>query len=95
MSSDDRIIRMNFEDLSLLDTLVVEGYSDWVKGAPESWKMDGFLQRNSPIVVTSRLGQNAGIVNHRYEEEEANAWQLERDFSKLAFFTFALATSIE
>jgi hypothetical protein len=78
-----------------LDELIVDGYKRWVDEAPDDWKVDGFLQGRSPIVVTSRFGQNARIATLGNEAEEAEAWEGERDFSKLAFFTFAIATSIK
>lgn len=91
----EQIIKLNFRELKRLDTLIVEGYHDWVDSAPDQWKVDGFLQNKSPIVVTSRFGQNASIATPGNESEEASSWQLERDYSKLAFLTFALATSIQ
>jgi hypothetical protein len=66
-----------------------------VRKAPKHWKVDGFLEDNSPIVVTSRFGQNARIAAPGNELEEAEAWQLERDYSKFAFLTIAIATSIQ
>jgi hypothetical protein len=89
------VIRLNFEDLRELDGLVVAGYRAWVEAAPESWKEDGFLGRNCPIVVTSRFGQNARIATRGNLRREAEVWDLERDYSKLAFFTLAIATSIK
>lgn len=91
----EKTIRLNFEDLKSLDALIIDGYDDWVDAAPDHWKLDGFLQNRSPIVVTSRFGQNSRIATPGNEDYEAHAWQLERDYSKLAFFTFALATSIK
>jgi len=89
------LIKLNFEDLKLLDSLIVEGYDDWVKEAPDHWKLDCFLKSRRPIVVTSRFGQNARIAALGNETQEAEAWELERDYSKLSFITFALATSIK
>lgn len=63
--------------------------------APEHWKIDGFLEDNSPIVVTSRFGQNARIAAPGNEAQEAESWQSERDYSKFAFLTVAIATSIQ
>lgn len=71
------------------------GYHEWVDNAPDHWKADGFLEDKSPIVVTSRFGQNARIATPGDEDYEADGWQLERDYSKLAFLTFAIATSIK
>jgi hypothetical protein len=75
----------------------VEGYDKWVERAPASWKLDNFLRSHEPIVVTSRYGQNAAIVldSEGSEEEEAEFWSKDRDFSKIAYMSFALATLIE
>jgi hypothetical protein len=86
---------MNFENVKELDERIVDGYSQWVSNAPRHWKYDGFLQQNTPIVVTSRYGQNAAIAVPGNEEHEASNWESERDYSKIAYLTIALATSIE
>lgn len=62
--------------------------------APEDWRRDGFLVDRSPIVVTSRFGQNARVGIPGHEADEALDWRLERDYSKVAFLTVAIATSI-
>jgi hypothetical protein len=86
---------LNFEEIAALDRLVVDGYDEWVDGAPDHWKSDRFLLDRSPIVITSRYGQNARIAVRGNEELEAEAWDLERDYSKIAFLTVAIATSIQ
>jgi hypothetical protein len=91
----ETIIRLNYEDLKELDSLIVKGYDKWVQDAPDNWKVDRFLESRRPIVVTSRFGQNACIAAPGNESHEADAFQLERDHSKLAFLTIALATSIK
>ncbi|KAH8978533.1 hypothetical protein EDB86DRAFT_2836679 [Lactarius hatsudake] len=78
-----------------LDELMSEGYEEWVENAPRSWKKDGFLERHSPIVVMSRYGQNVEISEGGNETREASNWNKERDYSKVAFTTVALATLIE
>ncbi|KAI9452142.1 hypothetical protein BJY52DRAFT_1226308 [Lactarius psammicola] len=78
---EDAIIKLNFEMVKRLDHLIVEGYDEWVREAPAHWKTDGFMENHSPIVVTSRW--------------EAANWDMERDYSKIGYVTFALATSIE
>jgi hypothetical protein len=88
-------MRLNFEDVKSLDDLIVDGYARWVAEAPHQWKVDKFLTTRSPIIVTSRYGQNARIAIPGNEDAEAEAWQTERDYSKLAFFTFAIATSLK
>ena len=92
---DSRTIGLNFETLTTLDALLLNGYTDFVSHAPADWKKDGFLLNNKPIMVTSRYGQNACIALEDNEDQEANDWNNERDYSKIAYLTFALATSIE
>lgn len=88
-------IRLNFENVKELDKCISEGYKAWVSGSPRSWRADGFLQDHSPIVITSRFGQDAAIAAQGNEEDEALNWDSERDYSKIAYLTIALATSIE
>lgn len=88
-------IRLNFKDVKALDTEIVADYQAWVAAAPPHWKADGFLEKNSPIIITSRFGQNAAIAVLGNEEREAALWDLQHDYSKIAFLTFALATPIE
>lgn len=94
-SRDEQSISLNFEDVRALHLLILDGYHSWVDNAPNSWKKDLFLQSNSPILITSRYGQNASIALPNNNSDEADAWHRERDYSKVAFLTFALATSIE
>jgi hypothetical protein len=93
--SVDPIVRLNMELLAQLDDLIVAGFHDWVDAAPESWKRDRFLTENSPIVVTSCYGQNAAIALEGNRRAEAAAWDRDRDYSKIAFLTVAIATSIQ
>lgn len=98
ISSYDRVtdrIRLNFEAVKKLDELISDGYDAWVDSAPPRWRADKFLQHSSPILVTSRYGQDARIAIPGCEAEEAAAWQSDRDYSKIAFLTVAIATSIE
>jgi len=88
-------VDLNFESLKALDTLIVDGYQEWVNSAPHDWKADDWLLDSSPIIVTSRYGQNAAIALPGNEQQEAAAWQLHRDYSKIAFLTVAIATSIK
>jgi hypothetical protein len=92
---DSRTIGLNFETLTKLHTLLLDGFDDFVSLAPAEWKKDGFLQNNKPIIITSRYGQNASIALEDNQDQEANDWNSERDYSKIAYLTFALATSIE
>lgn len=93
LDRDEDKIRLNFERTKELDKLIRRGYDKWVKEAPTRWKEDDFLKKHEPIVVTSRYGQNAAIAVD--EEAESESWSTERDFTKIEYLTFALATSIE
>ncbi|KAH9032220.1 hypothetical protein EDB84DRAFT_1438686 [Lactarius hengduanensis] len=92
---DHGTIKLNQRNTEKLDELMSKGYKDWVKKAPSLWKKDGFLEKHSPIVVTSRYGQNVEIAEGGSEMREASHWNKERDYSKVAFTTVALATLIE
>jgi hypothetical protein len=86
---------MNMKDLKRLDEELVAEFRSWVQAAPDHWKADGFLTNNSPIVITSCFGQNAAFGLEGDEDIEAAAWDRDRNFSKIAFLTVAIATSIE
>ncbi|KAH8977123.1 hypothetical protein EDB86DRAFT_3093129 [Lactarius hatsudake] len=92
---DHGTIKLNQRNTEKLDELISEGYKEWVENAPNSWKKDGFLEKHSPIVVTSRYGQNVEIAEGGNKTGEALHWDKERDYSKVAFMTVALATLIE
>ncbi|KAH9028468.1 hypothetical protein EDB83DRAFT_2678647 [Lactarius deliciosus] len=92
---DHGTIKLNQRNTEKLDELISEGYKEWVENAPNSWKKDGFLEKHSPIVVTSRYGQNVEIAEGGNKTREASHWNKERDYSKVAFTTVALATLIE
>ena len=93
--SGNQTLRLNFENVRDLDNLIVNGYQHWVDRAPDHWKVDGFITENSPIVVTSCFGQNAAIALPDNEVNEAALWDADRDYSKIAFLTVAIATSIQ
>jgi len=86
---------LNFEAVRRLHNVIARDYRSWANNAPQAWKKDNFLSSNSPILITSRFGQNASIALPDNNENEADDWNRERDYSKVAFLTFALATSIE
>ncbi|KAH8998202.1 hypothetical protein EDB86DRAFT_2828489 [Lactarius hatsudake] len=74
---DHRTIKLNQRNTEKLDELMSEGYEEWVENAPRSWKKDGFLERHSPIVVTSRYGQNVEISEGGNETcTEVTSWEV-------------------
>ena len=93
--SVDPTIRLNVELLAQLDNLIVAGFDEWVDASPDAWRRDRFLTDNSPIVVTSCYGQNAAIALEGNRRAEAAGWDRDRDYSKIAFLTVAIATSIQ
>jgi hypothetical protein len=86
---------LNFEEVKELDVEMKSKYKRWVANAPNEWKEDGFLATHSPIAVTTKYGQNTRVAEEGREAIEAETWESERDFSKLACMTLALATSIQ
>jgi hypothetical protein len=95
LNSRDSTIKLNLEELKELDSLIANGFDDWVDLAPDHWKVDRFLTRNSPVVVTSCFGQNAQTALSANKEQEALNWEGDRDYSKVAYLTVAIATSIK
>ena len=92
---NDPSISLNFKDILALNNLILHGYHFWVNNTPPSWKEDDFLQTNSPILITSHYGQNASIALPGNNSDKAHTWNREFNYSKVAFLTFALTTSIE
>jgi hypothetical protein len=70
-------------------------FEEWVINAPESYKEDIFLMERTPLVITSRYGQNQSIG---VQDEDANAdeqnWELEQDFALIRYITVAIATHV-
>ncbi|KAI9430488.1 hypothetical protein H4582DRAFT_2063757 [Lactarius indigo] len=70
-------IKLNQRNALQLDELMLEGYEEWVENAPSSWKKDGFLEKHSPIVVTSRYRQNVEIGEVGNKKVEGSNWEKE------------------
>jgi hypothetical protein len=58
------------EKLKKLHQVMMRGFEPWVLDAPESYKDDNFLIEWTPIVITSRYGQNQSI---RMQVQDADA----------------------
>lgn len=66
----------------------------WVEDAPDSWREDDFIVHNSPITAAIRIGQNERIANSETLDEDAAAWDIERDTMKCRAIIVALATHL-
>jgi hypothetical protein len=85
---------LNLEKLKKLHQVIRGGFEEWVLEAPESYK-DDFLMDRTPIVITSRYGQNQsiGVQEEDVGIDECN-WDLERDFELIRYITVAIATHV-
>ena len=82
--------------MKLLDSNMGTLFQSWVDGAPDSYKLDGFLTDHIPIGITSIYGQNQPLpVDERHEIEDARNWGRARDFKCMKYVSFALASHVE
>jgi hypothetical protein len=73
----------------------VRQFGQWVEDAPDSYKDDQFLLERTPIIITSRYGQNQDIaVNVVDAAADEENWQADRDFSQIRYVTMAIATHL-
>jgi hypothetical protein len=85
---------MRLIDVKNLHNTMNSEYENWVRSAPDDWKSDGFLENHVPLSISVRYGQNLPIANNHNIAIERQAWQEDRDFSKIRFVSLALATDI-
>jgi hypothetical protein len=83
------------EKLKKLHQEIMRGFEPWVLDAPESYKDDDFLIERTPIVITSRYGQNQSIgMQVQDADADERNWDLERDFESIRYITIAIATHV-
>jgi hypothetical protein len=73
---------------------MIDSYDEWVANAPEFWRKDGFLEGHLPMAITCAYGQNQPIGEAAAAEEQALAWNRERDYSTIRYVSIAIATDI-
>ncbi|KAF9515149.1 hypothetical protein BS47DRAFT_1391881 [Hydnum rufescens UP504] len=83
-------IEMRLEDLTLMDVHMSTDWDEWVARAPDAWREDGWLESHIPITLTCKFGQDQPIGN----PNQADIWEHERDYSKIRFLSFALASDL-
>jgi hypothetical protein len=66
-------------------------WTSFVQNAPREWLSDEFLTSRVPISVSSRYGQNRAL---NFDDEAAEVWERERDYSHIRYMSIALATHI-
>jgi hypothetical protein len=80
--------------LHTLNSIIKRHYYLWVRGAPESYHTDDFLQSRVPITVTSEYGQNQEFgIRSRTALDQSN-WSKDRDYTKIRYITLAVATHL-
>jgi hypothetical protein len=67
----------------------------WVRLAPPSYKDDGFLNHRTPIIITSRYGQNQELGSDEEDGAvDAENWEVDRDYGLIRYISVAIATHI-
>jgi hypothetical protein len=93
ISRGTNVHTLSLEHVRSLHAEIQKTYDTWTHG-DRSWFKDGFFMDSRPIFVTVRFGQNRNIYPRAALAEEASAWELERDYSKMRFVSMALATEL-
>jgi hypothetical protein len=66
-----------------------------VDNSPDEYKADNFLIDNLPLVITSRYGQNQHLsLAQDDEDEDAENWKKDRDFTRIRYIFLAIATQL-
>lgn len=90
-----RKVRLNLIALWALHDQIVNRFQQWVNAAPDNYKADHFLLERTPLVITSRYGQNQDIAVEAVDAAvDAENWQADRDFSQIRYITMAIATHL-
>ena len=87
-------IPLRLEDLLKFNEAIKDGWQEWIENAPPDYTGDGFFLTRAPISISSRYGQNQGIGFEVNRFTQKGLWSKERDYSKIRYVSFALATHI-
>ncbi|KAH7904419.1 hypothetical protein BJ138DRAFT_1166511 [Hygrophoropsis aurantiaca] len=95
-SRDNENLRLTLAESKALHSHMCAQWAPWVRDAPASWKADGWLPSVCPLSVVCKYGQNQDIVlaTPQEQEQEAANWLKERDYRRIRYMSFALATDI-
>lgn len=89
-------ITLQLDNLDKMDEAIKEWYPLWVQNAPEQYKTDNFLLNRIPVAVTSLYGQNQPLpVSQEDDVEESANWSRSRNFNRIRYISFSLATHFE
>jgi hypothetical protein len=87
------MIHLNLTEIRVLDTAIQTWYNQWVEQAPAAYKLDQFLTHRIPVAITSIYGQNQPLlITENHDAEDAANWERSRDFSRLRYISFSLAS---
>ncbi|KAG1720751.1 hypothetical protein EDB19DRAFT_1835830 [Suillus lakei] len=89
-------LTLRLDDLKSLHQIIASEWEAWVREAPPSWKVDGWLQSHVPLSVACRYGQNQPIAsaNPDARSVEERNWQVEREYSNIRYLSMAIATDL-
>ncbi|KAF8627876.1 hypothetical protein AX14_011298, partial [Amanita brunnescens Koide BX004] len=89
-------ITLNLTHATNLDSAITRWFNTWVEEAPEDYICDNFLTHHIPVAITSLYGQNQPLpVNQNDDSEELENWSRNRDFTRIKYISFSLATHID
>jgi hypothetical protein len=91
---EDPCLSLDHDRLKALHAALLSGWSQWVEDAPESYKLDGFLESHRPISMVTKHGQNQLIASPTTLDVDMASWDTERDYKKIRHVNFGLATHI-
>ncbi|KAM6490423.1 hypothetical protein JOM56_014096 [Amanita muscaria] len=90
-----RRILLNLDAMKRLDDSIQNLYHQWINDAPAGYFDDDFFTSRVPVAITSRFGQNQQLACTREDElQERTNWRQERDYSRIRYITFAVASHI-
>lgn len=75
--------------LDRLNIILKAKFETWVDNAPQAYKQDNFITSRTPIIVTSRYGQNQEM---NINENDAESWSRHKNFSNTRYISVAIAT---
>ncbi|KAH9913183.1 uncharacterized protein B0H18DRAFT_1126502 [Fomitopsis serialis] len=93
-NSDSPSIELNLADFRQLSFVIGANWAGWTRKVPMAWKADGFLLGHEPISVVCRYGQNTPIGGAGMEDIEMENWRRDRNYRKIRYVAFAIASQI-
>jgi len=93
--SSKRELCFTYSQVSALDRQIKDTFDEWVEAAPVSYTSDDFIVNRTPIIITSRYGQNQELqLDDEGFETEARSWSQYRRCRAMHYMTIAIASHL-